>query len=531
MGYRQAKYDEPLIIELSKEGREGFSLPEVEVEIPEEWERKELELPEVSEPQVVRHFLRLSQMAYGVDTGTYPLGSCTMKYNLKISEIVTKFPGLAYLHPYQDERTVQGALKILYELQEMTARVTGMDSVSLQPSAGAHGEFTGMLIAKAYFEDKGEERDEVIVPDSAHGTNPASAAMAGFKVIEIPSKEDGTVDLKALEAAVSEKTAALMLTNPNTLGIFESEILEISEVLHDQGALLYYDGANLNGIMGYTTPGKMGFDMVHVNFHKTFSAPHGGGGPGGGAIGVKKFLKEFLPVPIVRKEGERYYLDYSLRKTIGKVRSFYGNFLVLVKAYVYMKMAGKDLKKATEHAVLNSNYLKRRVERILEVPGKDLRKHEFVASAQKQKKERGISALDICKALLDRGLHAPTMYFPLIVREALMIEPTETESKEELDRYYEALKEILEEPPEMVRESPRNTSVRRIKDVEANKKPILTWKEIMRTFISPSHHSLFENGRGGVAWKSCGAVDPMSRVQIPAPAPPFIVHRENWKCN
>ncbi len=327
------------------------------------------------------------------------------------------------------------------------------------------------------------------------------------------------MDLRALEAAVSERTAALMLTNPNTLGIFESEIYEIAQILHDQGALLYYDGANLNGIMGYTTPGKMGFDMVHVNFHKTFSSPHGGGGPGAGAIGVKKFLEEFLPVPIVRKEGSRYYLDYSLKKSIGKVRSFYGNFLALVKAYVYMKMAGKELKKVTEHAVLNANYLKRKVERILEVPGKDLRKHEFVASANKVKKEKGISALDICKALLDRGVHAPTMYFPLIVKEALMIEPTETESKEELDRYFEYLKEILEEDPEKVKEAPRNTSVRRILDVEANKKPILTWKELRRRFIFFPHYSLFEKWPGWgsleILW-GCGPHEPGSN---PGPGP------------
>jgi len=475
--YRQAKYDEPLLKELSIKGAYGITLPEVDVDIPEEWERKDLPLPELTEPQVVRHYTRLSQMNYGIDIGTYPLGSCTMKYNLKISELIAKFPNFAYLHPYQDESTVQGALKIIYELQNLLAEITGMDAISLQPAAGAHAEFVGMLIARAYFEDKGENRDEVIIPDSAHGTNPASAAMAGFKVIEIPSKDDGTVDLKALENAISERTAAMMLTNPNTLGIFEDHILEIAELLHDQGALLYYDGANLNGIMGYTRPGDMGFDMVHINIHKTFSAPHGGGGPGAAAIGVKSHLKEFLPVPIVSREGDRYYLDYEIPKTIGKVKMFYGNFLVLLKAYVYIKMAGNDLKKVTEQAVLNSNYLKEKIAKFIEVPGKSLKKHEFVASAKKLSKEKGVRTMDIAKRLLDYGVHAPTVYFPLIVEEALMIEPTESESKRELDAYAEILKKIVEEDVETLKNAPFNTSVRRIKEAEANRRLRLTWKD------------------------------------------------------
>ena len=476
--YRQARYEEPLIKELSIKGAVGVDIPEVDVDIPEEWLREDLPLPEVTEPQVVRHFTKLSQMNYGIDIGTYPLGSCTMKYNLKISELVSKFPEFAYIHPYQDESTVQGALRIMYELQNMLAEITGMDAISLQPAAGAHAEFVGMLIARAYFEDRGEDRTEVIVPDSAHGTNPASAAMAGYKVVEIPSREDGTVDLKALESAISERTAAMMLTNPNTLGIFEDNILEIAEMLHDQGALLYYDGANLNGIMGYTRPGDMGFDMVHINIHKTFSAPHGGGGPGAGAIGVKGFLKEYLPVPIVSREGERYYLDYEIPKSIGKVKMFYGNFLVLLKAYVYIKMAGNDLKKVTEQAVLNANYLKSKVEKFIEVPGKPLKKHEFVASARRLHKERGIRAMDISKRILDYGIHAPTMYFPLIVEEALMIEPTESESKMDLDRYAEALQRIISEDPEIVRSAPHNTKVRRINEAKANRELKLTWNDI-----------------------------------------------------
>ncbi len=476
--YRQARYEEPLIKELSIKGAVGVDIPEVDVDIPEEWLREDLPLPEVTEPQVVRHFTKLSQMNYGIDIGTYPLGSCTMKYNLKISELVSKFPEFAYIHPYQDESTVQGALRIMYELQNMLAEITGMDAVSLQPAAGAHAEFVGMLIARAYFEDRGEDRTEVIVPDSAHGTNPASAAMAGYKVVEIPSREDGTVDLKALESVISERTAAMMLTNPNTLGIFEDNILKIAEMLHDQGALLYYDGANLNGIMGYTRPGDMGFDMVHINIHKTFSAPHGGGGPGAGAIGVKGFLKEYLPVPIVSREGERYYLDYEIPKSIGKVKMFYGNFLVLLKAYVYIKMAGNDLKKVTEQAVLNANYLKSKVEKFIEVPGKPLKKHEFVASARRLHKEIGIRAMDISKRILDYGIHAPTMYFPLIVEEALMIEPTESESKMDLDRYAEVLQRIISEDPEIVRSAPHNTKVRRINEAKANRELKLTWNDI-----------------------------------------------------
>ncbi len=486
----QAKWDEPLIFELSRPGRVGYTLPkpieDVEVEIPEKMRRKSrLDLPELSEPEVVKHYTRLSEMNYGVDSGIYPLGSCTMKYNPKINEEIASHPGVAYVHPYQDERTVQGALKIMWELEGWLREITGMDRFTLQPSAGAHGEFTGVSIIRAYHLDRGDtQRTEMIVPDSAHGTNPASSAMAGFRVVEIPSNENGTVDLEALENAVSERTAGLMLTNPNTLGIFEDEILEIEEIVHKAGGLLYYDGANLNALLGKARPGDMGFDVVHLNLHKTFSTPHGGGGPGSGPVGVKDFLKDYLPVPLVGydEENDRYYLDYDVPKSIGKVREFYGNFAVLVKALTYLKILGREgLRNTSEVAVLNANYITRKLEgtRGYELPGKELRKHETVFSAEPMKKETGAKALDVAKRLLDLGMHAPTIYFPLIVHEALMIEPTESASREELDAYVEALKKISEEAysdPELVKGAPHSTAVRRVDDVLAVKRPVISWR-------------------------------------------------------
>ncbi|AFK21657.1 aminomethyl-transferring glycine dehydrogenase subunit GcvPB [Pyrococcus sp. ST04] len=488
--FRQAKWDEPLIFELSHPGRVGYTLPkpieDVDVKIPEKLRRKSpLNLPEVSEPEVVKHYTRLSEMNYGVDSGIYPLGSCTMKYNPKINEELATHPKVAFLHPYQDERTVQGALKIMWELEQWLKEITGMDRFTLQPAAGANGEFTGVMIIKAYHLDKGEtQRTEMLVPDSAHGTNPASAAMAGFKVIEIPSNENGTVDLEALENAVSERTAGLMLTNPNTLGIFEDEILEIAKIVHKAGGLLYYDGANLNAVLGKIRPGDMGFDIVHLNLHKTFSTPHGGGGPGAGPVGVKDFLKDYLPVPLVSydEENDRYYLDYNVPKSIGKVKELFGNFSVLVRALTYLKIMGRDgLKEVSEVAVLNANYLTQKLKgtRGYELPHKELRKHEVVFSAEPMRRDTGVKALDVAKRLLDFGMHAPTIYFPLIVHEALMIEPTETATKEELDAYVEALKKISEEAytnPEVVKSAPHNTAVRRVDDVLAAKKPIITWK-------------------------------------------------------
>ncbi len=487
--FRQAFWDEPLIFELSRRGRIGYTLPkpmeDVQVSVPEGiMRRNEPELPELSEPEIVRHYTRLSQMNYGVDSGIYPLGSCTMKYNPKVNEEVASHPGVAFIHPYQDERTVQGALKVMWELEQWLKEITGMDRFTLQPAAGANGEFTGVSMIRAYHEDRGEtQRNEILVPDSAHGTNPASAAMAGFKVVEIPSNEDGTVDVEALRAVVGERTAGLMLTNPNTLGIFEEDILEIADVVHETGGLLYYDGANLNALLGRVRPGDMGFDIVHLNLHKTFSTPHGGGGPGSGPVGVKDFLRDYLPVPLVSHDPERgYYLDYNVPKSIGKVKELYGNFAVLVKALTYLKMLGKDgLGVTSDVAVLNANYITRKLKgtRGYELPHKELRKHETVFSAEPMKRETGVTAMDVAKRLLDFGMHAPTVYFPLIVHEALMIEPTESVSREDLDAYVEALKRISEEAygdPETVKGAPHNAAVRRVDDVLAAKKAVLSWR-------------------------------------------------------
>ncbi len=488
--FRQAKWDEPTVFELSHPGRIGYTLPgpieDIDVEIPENLRRKSrLDLPELSEPELVKHYTRLSEMNYGVDSGIYPLGSCTMKYNPKINEEIAGHPGVTYIHPYQDDRTVQGALRVMWELEQWLREITGMDRFTLQPAAGANGEFTGVSIIRAYHLDRGEtQRTEMLVPDSAHGTNPASAAMAGFRVIEIPSNENGTVDIEALENAVSKRTAGLMLTNPNTLGIFEDEILEIAEIVHKAGGLLYYDGANLNAVLGKVRPGDMGFDVVHLNLHKTFSTPHGGGGPGSGPVGVKNFLRDYLPVPLVGydEENDRYYLDYDVPKSIGKVKELYGNFAVMVRALTYLKIMGRDgLREASEIAVLNANYLAQRLKgtRGYELPHKELRKHEVVFSTEPMKKETGVKALDVAKRLLDFGMHAPTIYFPLIVHEALMIEPTETVSREELDAYVEALKRISEEAysnPEVVKGAPHNATIKRVNDVLAVKKPIITWR-------------------------------------------------------
>lgn len=502
MVFKQANWDEPLIFEMGKRGRIGHSIPDVEKEIKEMLgniyqkipknmlRKKEPELPEVSEVEVVNHYTRLSQMNYGVDLGLYPLGSCTMKYNPRINEFAATLDGFSWIHPYQDEDTVQGALELLYKLQKWTAEITGTEYVTVQPSAGAHGELVGVLIIRQYHKLNGEleKRNEMIVPDSAHGTNPASAAMAGFRVIEIPSGEDGCVDLEALKAAVSEHTAGFMLTNPNTLGLFESNIEEIAKIIHEAGGLLYYDGANLNANLLKTRPGDMGFDIVHVNYHKTFSTPHGGGGPGAGAIGVKEPLKEFLPVPTVEydEQKKKYYLDYNKKHSIGRVRAFYGNFLVLVRAFAYILAMGKEgLKKVAEDSVLNANYLGYHISKIegFELPydPQKPRKHEVVISAEPLLEKYGIRALDVSKRLLDFGLHAPTNYFPLIVHEALMIEPTESYDKRILDKYIEAFKQISKEAkenPEILKTAPHNTSIGRLDVVTASKPKtmILSWR-------------------------------------------------------
>jgi len=462
-----AKYDEPLLNEIEEEKEEKF----------EEIERKELNIPNLPERQVMKHFIHLSQMNYGVDTGFYPLGSCTMKYNPKLLQRIASMEKINFVSPLQDESTVQGNLQLMYELEKMLCEITGMDAFTLQPAAGAHGEFTGMLIARAYFEWKGERRKNVIIPDSAHGTNPASARMAGFNVIEIPSK-NGRVDLDALEHVVDGETAAFMLTNPNTLGIFEKDILKIAKIVRDAGSLLYYDGANLNAIMGKVKPGDMGFDICHLNLHKTFATPHGGGGPGAGPVGVKKFLEDFLPSPRIKKEGNEYKFDYSSKKSIGKVSMFYGNFAVLAKAYTYILMKGKELKNASEKAVLNSNYLMEKLRKAgYDVPYYGRRMHEFVISLSDLRK-KGIRAIDVAKRLLDYGFHPPTVYFPLIVEEAFMIEPTEDENKATLDKFAEVMGKILHEDAELLKNSPHSTPVKRVNEVMAAKKPKLTWKDL-----------------------------------------------------
>jgi len=478
--YRSAKYNEPLLNELTHIIK-GTVKPNPS--IPASLQRtNKINIPDLDETQLVRHFHRLSQMNYGVDSGIYPLGSCTMKYNPKICEDIASWDNFSYTHPCQDISTVQGNLEVMFELERMLCTISGMDYFSLQPAAGAQGEFLGMLLTKAYHKfNNDEKRNEVILPDTAHGTNPASVTMAGYKLIEIPSNKNGTVDLSMLEKALSDNTACFMLTNPNTLGIFESDILEISKMVHKAGALLYYDGANINAIMGKARPGDMGFDIVHLNLHKTFGTPHGGGGPGSGPVGVKIKLEKFLPVPRIVKKNESYFFDYNAPESIGKIKGFYGNFLVLLKAYIYITLMGGDgLREVSEIAVLNSNYMKRKIldSKRYEMPFKELRKHEFVLSCEKLKQEKEIRAMDVAKRLLDYGLHPPTIYFPLIVKEALMIEPTETESKENLDSYIDALIKIADEDPEIVKNAPNNTTVKRVDEVGATKNPILTWKDI-----------------------------------------------------
>ena len=474
-----------LLIEVSKEERKSYSLPKLDVEEQKLTDmldynmikKTDLELPELSELDVVRHYTLLSNKNFGVDTGFYPLGSCTMKYNPKIDEDMASLKGFTSLHPYQPAKTAQGALELMYNLSESLAEITGMDKVTLQPSAGAHGEFTGLMIIKAYHQNRGDlKRTKVIVPDSAHGTNPASAMMAGFKIVQVESTKDGAVDIEKLKEVLDDEVAALMLTNPSTLGLFEKNIKEISELVHNAGGLLYYDGANTNAIMGITRAGDMGFDVVHLNLHKTFAAPHGGGGPGSGPVGVKKDLIPFLPVPVVEKVNDEYILDYDRELSIGKIKNFYGNFGVIVKSYAYVLTMGRDgLKKASQMAVLNANYLKENLKDTFKLPIDQICKHEFVLSGPHGE----LNTTDIAKRMLDYGYHPPTIYFPLIIPEALMIEPTESESVETLDKFIDAMKQIAkeaEENPELLKTAPHNTIIKRVDDARAVKKPILTWK-------------------------------------------------------
>ncbi|MDL2236907.1 aminomethyl-transferring glycine dehydrogenase subunit GcvPB [Christensenellaceae bacterium OttesenSCG-928-K19] len=438
-------------------------------------------LPEMAEVDVVRHYTALSKRAYGVDDGFYPLGSCTMKYNPKVNEKAASLPGLTDIHPLQPEETVQGCLQVLYETQQMLNEVSGMDSTSLQPAAGAHGEWAGLQLIRAYHLDRGDDkRTKVIIPDSAHGTNPASAAMCGYEIVNVKSGEDGCVDLDALRTVMDGTVAALMLTNPNTLGKFEKGICEISEIVHNEGGLLYYDGANLNAVMGVTRPGDMGFDVVHWNLHKTLSAPHGGGGPGSGPVGCKKLLSAYLPVPVITKDDDGYHMEYDRPKSIGRVKSFYGNFLVALKAYSYLLMLGGDgLKAASVNAVLNANYMLHSLKDYSDVTYDSPCMHEFVIGLESFKKRTGVSAMDVAKSMIDKGFHPPTMYFPLIVPEALMFEPTETESRETLDASLAAIKEILtqaETDPEALHATPATTPVGRPDEVSAARNPILKYE-------------------------------------------------------
>jgi glycine dehydrogenase subunit 2 len=483
---------EPLLSEVSRPGRVGHQLPAGDVPeaegLPAGLTRDRLDLPELSENEVVRHFVHLSSMNYGVDTGFYPLGSCTMKYNPKLAEEVARWPGFAAIHPYQPEELSQGALRLMYELQQMLGEISGLRAVTLQPSAGAHGELTGMLMVRAYHQDRGDrKRTKVLIPDSAHGTNPATASMCGYSTVALKSDSRGNVDLEALRALADEETAALMLTMPNTLGLFDEHMLEIAEIVHGCGALLYGDGANLNALLGIAKPADLGFDVLHINLHKTFAAPHGGGGPGAGPVAAREYLADFLPVPVVDRRpvtrgtepgGDSYYLRWDLPRTIGQVRSFYGSFGVLVRAYAYIRALGAEgLRKVGENAILNANYLRVRLQQAYEVPYPRSCMHEFVLSGRRQK-TLGVRTLDIAKRLIDFGYHPPTVYFPLIVEEAMMVEPTETESKETLDSFAEALLAIAreaEESPEVVRAAPVTTVVGRLDEVAAARQPRLHW--------------------------------------------------------
>lgn len=442
-------------------------------------EKKETILPEISELEVMRHYKELSDKNFCIEKGFYPLGSCTMKYNPKVNELLASLEGFTDLHPLQDDEDSQGALKLMYNLQEALKTITGMDAITLQPAAGAHGELTGMMIVKKYFETIGANRKNVIIPDSAHGTNPASAAMCGFNIIEIKSNDKGMVDINELKKVLDNNTAAIMLTNPNTLGLFEENILEISELVHKAGGLLYYDGANMNAIMGHTSPRLMGFDIVHVNLHKTFSTPHGGGGPGAGPVGVTEQLKDFLPVPTINFNGTKYYREYNVKHSIGKMKAFYGNFSVLIKAYAYILLTGKELKDVSSNAVLNANYMMNKLKEHYCLPYNSKCMHEFVLSGDWQK-EDGVNTLAIAKRLMDSNFHPPTIYFPLIVHEAIMIEPTESETKQRLDEFIDTMIEIAKEVktnPQEVLNHPLTTPVRKVDETLAARKPDLAYKK------------------------------------------------------
>jgi glycine dehydrogenase subunit 2 len=471
-----------LIYEKSQPGRRGGSVPRPDLpvpEIPAGLRRAEPpRLPELAEPEVLRHFTQLSTRNFGIDSGFYPLGSCTMKYNPRVNERVVGLPGFRDLHPLQEEDGIQGALELEWELQEILRELTGLDAVSLQPAAGSQGELTGLMLMRAYFADRGEQRTKIVVADTAHGTNPASVTMAGFEVQKVDTDARGNIDIGHLREMVGPETAGLMLTNPSTLGLFDEHVEEIARIFHEAGALMYYDGANLNAVCGISRPGDMGFDIVHINLHKTFSQPHGGGGPGGGPIAVRDRLEPYLPVPMIVRRGDGFGLDFDRPKSIGKVRAFTGPFGVFVRSYAFMRMWGPGLKEMSEVAVLNANYMLARLRDAYELPYDRLCMHEFVISARTLKREHGVSALDVAKRLMDYGFHPPTVYFPLVVPEALMIEPTETEAKETLDEFCDAMLAIVREArdePETVKAAPTSRPVRRLDEVKAAKRAILKY--------------------------------------------------------
>jgi glycine dehydrogenase subunit 2 len=473
---------EPLIFEISSPGRAAYTLPELDVpqaSLPEGYVRQDLKLPEVSELDLVRHYTRLSQKNYAIDTVFYPLGSCTMKYNPKVNERAASIEGLSQVHPLQPEETVQGSLELMYKLQEALKEIAGFAGVSLQPAAGAHGEFAGVLIMRAYHASRGDaRRTKVLIPDSAHGTNPAFSAMSGFNVVQVPSDERGNVDLAALQQQCDDTVVGLMLTNPNTLGLFEEHVLEVAETIHGCGGLMYGDGANLNALLGVARPGDLGFDVMHFNLHKTFTTPHGGGGPGSGPVGVNQRLLPFLPGPIAVVDGDRYRLAMP-EQSIGRLKAFYGNYGMFIRAYTYIRMmGGAGLRAVAENAVLNANYLKAKVAPHFPLAVQRTCMHEFVVHGDVPGTD--VRALDVAKRLIDYGFHPPTNYFPLIVHDALMIEPTETESKETLDAFAEALARIAEEArsnPELLHSAPRSTPITRLDEVKAARNPVLCYKE------------------------------------------------------
>ena len=490
---------EPAIFEMGSEGRDGISLPEPDVDmlkpedvLPENLVRKVIkDMPRVSEVEVVRHFTRLSQLNYGVDGGFYPLGSCTMKYNPKVNEDVARLRGFTGAHPYQPEELSQGNLELMCRLQELLAEISGLPHVTLQPAAGAQGELAGMMMIRARHEETGNPRSKVLIPDTAHGTNPASSALCGYKVVPVKSDKRGLMDTREVERLMDEDVAALMLTNPNTLGLFEENILEITEIVHDKGGLVYCDGANMNALMGYAKPGDMGVDVLHLNLHKTFSTPHGGGGPGAGPVCVTDELAPFLPIPVVKKDGDDYRLDFDRPKSIGRLKAFYGNFGVLVKAYAYiMTMGAEGLKRVSETAVINANYIKERLKEHYDLPFDDRPcMHECVFSDRRQA-PYGVKTIDIAKRLIDYGFHPPTVYFPLVVHGAIMIEPTETEGRRTLDRFCDAMIAIAKEAkenPELLKDAPSGTIFRRLDEVRAAREPRLRWTPRKRRTESGQH--------------------------------------------